>query len=170
MIARDLGPILLEWATQYPVVTLTGPRQSGKTTLVKSLFSGHHYISLEDPDQRAFAREDPRGFLARVNDGAILDEIQNVPELASYLQSAVDSRSDPGRFILTGSRQFELMESVSQSLAGRTAIGRLLPFSVRELYGATPAVDLPPLDVMLQTGFFPRIHDRKLRPSEALSF
>ena len=170
MIARDLGPKLLEWAMQYPVVTLTGPRQSGKTTLVKSLFSGHHYISLEDPDQRAFAREDPRGFLARLTDGAILDEIQNVPELASYLQSEVDARPDPGRFILTGSRQFELMESVSQSLAGRTAIGRLLPFSMRELYGATPAADLPPLDVILQTGFFPRIHDRKLRPSEALSF
>lgn len=170
MLAREIAPKILEWSRQYPVVTVTGPRQSGKTTLVRSLFPGHHYVSLEDPDQRAFAREDPRGFLERIREGAILDEIQNVPELASYLQGEVDARPDSGRFILTGSRQFELMESVSQSLAGRTAIARLLPFSLGELYGPGPAGRVPGLDEVLHAGFFPRVHDRGLKPSEAMSF
>lgn len=170
VIERQLAPKILEWASQYPVVTVTGPRQSGKTTLVKALFPGHAYISLEDPDQRAFAREDPRAFLERVRDGAIFDEIQNVPELASYLQTEVDARPEPGRFILTSSRQFELMESVSQSLAGRTAIARLLPFSLSELYGNDATGKAPDLDQVLHTGFFPRIHDRGLRASEAMSF
>ena len=170
VIKRDLASKILEWAGQYPVVTVTGPRQSGKTTLVKALFPGHAYVSLEDPDQRAFAREDPRGFLQRVREGVILDEIQNVPELASYLQAEVDTRSDAGRFILTGSRQFELMESVSQSLAGRTAIARLLPFSLAELYGPDATGKAPGLDEVLHTGFYPRIHDRGLRAAEAMSF
>ncbi len=103
---------------QYPVVTLTGPRQSGKTTLANSRFPDKPYISLEDPDTRRYATDDPRGFLAQYAQGAILDEIQRAPELASYLQGMVDANPQPGRFILTGSHQFELTTQVSQSMAG----------------------------------------------------
>jgi len=167
MIPRHLAPKILAWTTQYPVVTITGPRQSGKTTLCKALFPHKPYVSLEDMATRNQVREDPRGFLARYPEGAILDEIQRAPDLPSYLQGIVDERNVPGMFILTGSQQFELMAGVSQSLAGRTAIARLLPFSYAELYAAgTP----PALDAMLYAGFYPRIHDMRLDPSEALAF
>jgi len=167
MIKRHIEPKLLQWASQYPVVTITGPRQSGKTTLCRALFSGKPYLSLEDIDHREFARTDPRGFLAEIPDGAVLDEIQHAPDLVSYIQTAVDENPLPGRFILTGSRQFEMMEKVSQSLAGRTAVARLLPFSFGELY---PKPEALTVDQMLYSGFYPRIHDRKLNPTEALSF
>ena len=117
MIQRNIAPILRQLASQYPVVKLTGPRQSGKTTLAKSLFPNKPYLSLEDPDTRLYATDDPRGFLAQYAQGAILDEIQRAPDLTSYLQSMVDADPRPGRFILTGSHQFELMTQVSQSLA-----------------------------------------------------
>lgn len=165
MIPRELAPLLLKSASRYPVVTVTGPRQSGKTTLCRQLFPDKPYVSLEAPDTRRFATEDPRNFLASVKNGAILDEIQRVPDLTSYLQEMVDADPTPGRFILTGSQQFELMSGISQSLAGRTAILRLLPFSLGELKAAVPPKDIAKT---LLTGFYPRIHDQQLDPAQML--
>ena len=165
MISRDIAPLALRLSGQYPVLTLTGPRQSGKTTLCRALFPSKPYVTLEDPDVRRFAEEDPRGFLAGLSAGAVIDEIQRAPQLPSYLQSVVDADASPGRFVLTGSQQFELMSQVSQSLAGRTAVLRLLPFTLAEV------ARMHPLDTLGQTllsGFYPRIHDRGLDPSQAL--
>jgi uncharacterized protein len=167
MIKRKLENKILEWAGQYPVITVTGPRQSGKTTLCRAIFPEKPYVSLEDLDQRNYARTDPRGFLNEFPDGAVLDEIQHVPELLSYIQTIVDASMQTGVFILTGSRQFEMMEPVSQSLAGRTAIARLYPFSYDELYHKAAPVTI---NEMLYSGFYPRIHDKHLNPTEALSF
>ena len=166
MVPRDIAPLAGQLARQYPVLTLTGPRQSGKTTLCRTLFAGKPYVTLEDPDTRRFAEEDPRGFLRAYEGGAIVDEIQRAPQLPSYLQALVDADASPGRFVLTGSQQFELMSQVSQSLAGRTAVLRLLPFSLAEVARLHPVVPLPQT---LLTGFYPRIHDRGLDPSQALS-
>jgi predicted AAA+ superfamily ATPase len=169
MIERNIKPLLEQLSSQYPVVTITGPRQSGKTTLARAVFQHKPYVSLEDPDVRRFATDDPRGFLNNYPQGAILDEIQRVPQLPSYLQSLVDVNPEPGRFVLTGSHQFELMTQVSQSLAGRTAILRLLPFTLAEvqrLRGETTAVELAQ---SVLTGFYPRIHDQRLDPSQALA-
>jgi predicted AAA+ superfamily ATPase len=169
MIRRAITPVLRRLAAQYPVVTLTGPRQSGKTTLARAEFSHLPYVSLEDPDTRRFALEDPRGFLAQFPGGAVLDEIQRAPDISSYLQGMVDDDPRPGRFVLTGSHQFELMTQVSQSLAGRTALLRLLPFTLAEaraLRQESTATDLPST---LLRGFLPRIHDRGLDPSQALA-
>jgi len=170
MIRRELEKKLRQWAEQYPVITVTGPRQSGKTTLCRALFSEKPYISFEDLDNREFARLDPRGFLSEIPNGAVLDEIQYAPDLVSYIQTMVDEIQHPGMFILTGSRQFEMMEKVSQSLAGRTAVARLLPFSFGELYPQGVGAEELSVNQMLYTGFYPRIHDRKLDPTEALSF
>ena len=167
MFGRRLEAKLKQWAGQYPVVTVTGPRQSGKTTLCRAVFKEKPYLSLEDLDNREFARTDPRGFLNEIPDGAVLDEIQYAPGLLSYIQTLVDERQQIGQFILTGSRQFEMMEPVAQSLAGRTAVARLLPFSYGELYGQNAPASV---NEMLYAGFYPRIHDRGLNPSEALSF
>jgi predicted AAA+ superfamily ATPase len=131
------------------------------------LFPQHLYISLEELDNRRFAQEDPRGFLARAKAGAVIDEIQNAPDLLSYIQGDVDQNDRPGRFILTGSRQFEMMEKISQSLAGRTAIARLLPLAFSEI---PEILQDNPIDGLLFKGFYPRIHDRGLDPTEALSF
>lgn len=169
MIERHISPLLRHLATQYPVITLTGPRQSGKTTLTRNVFANKPYLTMEDPDTRRYATEDPRGFLRQFAQGAILDEIQRTPELTSYLQGMVDADSRPGQFVLTGSHQFELMGQVSQSLAGRTAVLRLLPFTLAEvqsLRGNTAPQDLAHT---LLTGFYPRIHDRGLNPSQALA-
>lgn len=163
---RVLEPHLIRLANQYPVVTITGPRQSGKTTLCRKVFPKHAYINLEDLETRYQAQQDPKGFLKQYSDGVILDEIQRVPSLTSYIQVLVDEETHPGKFILTGSQQFEISNTVNQSLAGRTALLKLLPFSYQELYGSTKV----PIDVMLYAGFYPRIHDRHLNPSEALSF
>ncbi len=169
MIERDIAALLRRLATQFPVVTLTGPRQSGKTTLARSAFPHLPYRSLEDPDLRRFATEDPRGFIAGLGAaGAIVDEIQRAPQLPSYLQAVVDADARPGRFILTGSQQFELMTQVSQSLAGRTAVLRLLPFTLAEAVRANPRALDGGLAQVLLSGFYPRIHDRGLNPSQAL--
>lgn len=174
MIDRNIAPLLLKLASQYPVMTLTGPRQSGKTTLAKTLFPGKPYVTLEDPDIRRFATEDLRGFLAQFSGGAIFDEIQRAPELPSYLQGMVDANRKPGQFILTGSQQFELMTQVTQSLAGRTGILRLLPLTLAEVQrfsksSATKGLPAPDLASTLLKGFYPRIHDQKLDPSQALA-
>lgn len=165
MITRTLQPYLLALASQYPVVTVTGPRQSGKTTLCRAAFPDKPYANLESPDTRQFAIGDPRAFLAQFPDGAILDEIQRAPELLSYLQVLVDADSRSGLFILTGSQQFEMMTTISQSLAGRTALLKLLPFSVEELAATVPGLSV---DRLLVSGFYPRIHDKGLNPTQAL--
>lgn len=165
MISRTLSSVLISLAGQYPVVTVTGPRQSGKTTLCRAAFPGKPYVNLESPDIREFARDDPRGFLASYPDGAILDEIQRVPELVSYLQPLVDELKTPGLFILTGSQQFEVMTTINQSLAGRTALLKLLPLGMEELAGA--GINLP-ADRLLLDGFYPRIHDVGINPTQAL--
>ena len=150
---------------QYPFVTVTGPRQSGKTTLCRAAFPDLDYVNLEAPDQRDFAESDPRGFLAQFDDGAIIDEVQHVPALMSYLQVIADERGRNGLFVLTGSEQFRLSDAINQSLAGRTALLRLLPFSLteRQRAGASGSVD----DI-LYSGFYPRIIDQALHPTQAL--
>lgn len=157
-IPRQVKSVAEDRLHSYPVLTITGPRQSGKTTLARLLRPEARYVSLEDPDTRAFATEDPRGFLADAGKVLIIDEVQRVPALLSYLQGIVDAGSEMGRFILTGSSQFELIESVTQSLAGRTALLTLLPFSLGEL----KAVGRAPSSVahLLQQGLFPPVHDR----------
>jgi uncharacterized protein len=154
LISRLLTPIALARARDYPVVTITGPRQSGKTTLCRQAFPSLAYVNLEDPTEREFARNDPHGFLGRLRDGAIIDEVQRVPDLLSHIQVRVDEHSRPGQFILTGSYQFELMRTVTQSLAGRTALLRLLPLSINELREA--GIDCS-VDRLLFCGGYPRI-------------
>lgn len=166
MIKRTMQNILLEMFHSFPVVTITGPRQSGKTTLVKMTFPDMAYISLEDLDMRQFAEDDPRGLLSQYENGLIIDEVQHVPKLLSYIQTVVDKKSKPGLFILTGSNQFEYMHSITQSLAGRTGILKLLPFSFAELYGKNTSVYLE--EVMFK-GFYPRIFDQNIRPQLFLS-
>ncbi|MGA2267230.1 MAG: ATP-binding protein [Bryobacteraceae bacterium] len=183
MIPRTLAASLRKAASGFPVVTVTGPRQSGKTTLVRSEFRDYAYVSLELPDQRAFAMEDPRGFLAQFNGPVILDEAQRAPDLFSYLQAEVDEKQVPGQFILTGSQNFLLLERISQSLAGRCAVLHLLPFSLAELTGRAPVsldgfgawaarkLHTPPFGLfeLLHAGLYPRIHDQHLAPREWLA-
>lgn len=163
MITRDAEQTIRALLKGFPVITLTGPRQSGKTTLAKAVFSGSPYASLEDPDIRLAAQDDPRSFLERFPDGAVLDEVQRCPEFLSYLQTIVDGDGRMGLYILTGSQQFGLMSGVSQSLAGRTAFVELLPFSISELSdaGKLPAT----ADAMLLTGCYPPLYDRDVPPS-----
>ena len=165
IVPRLIEPVLGKLARQYPVVTVTGPRQSGKTTLCRKVFPKVPYVNLEAPDVRRFAVEDPRGFLARHPTGVVLDEIQRAPELLSYIQGLVDESKRNGLFILTGSGQFELLASISQSLAGRTALLKLLPFSMEEMKGS---FGLTSVNRLIVTGFYPRIYDQKLDPSQAL--
>lgn len=181
MFRRDLTSTLASAARQMPVVTLIGPRQSGKTTLVRATFPSHEYVSLERPDLSSAARADPRGFLDGIRDGAILDEVHRVPELLSWLMVEVDEDDRPGRFVLTASQNLLLMERVSQTLAGRTAILRLLPLTFGERHG-TPPVDPLALDdrrevpttpevgrwETLFAGFYPRIHQQGLDPTRWL--
>jgi uncharacterized protein len=168
-VQRDAMALFRGLVAQHPAVTLTGPRQSGKTTLAKQLRPDLPYVSLEDPDQRRFATEDPRGFLAQYAQGAIFDEVQRCPELPSYLQTLIDADPQPGRFVLTGSQQFELMRSVTQSLAGRNGLLRLLPFSYAELCRLRPECAQHSAAEVIFSGFYPRIHHRRLNPSQALS-
>lgn len=166
MIEREIAAHLLSLFQQYPIVTVTGPRQSGKTTLCRQVFPELTHVNLEQPDRREFAETDPRGFLSQLGTGAIIDEVQRVPELLSYLQVLVDEDGRNGLFVLTGSEQFGLREAISQSLAGRTALLRLLPFSLPELREMGASDDI---DQMLFSGFYPRIHDQGLDPRQALS-
>ena len=167
MVHRCLASRLEEAAASFPVVTLTGPRQSGKTTLCRAEFPDKVYANLEAPDTRAFALDDPRGFLAQFPDGAVLDEIQRAPELLSYLQVLVDENPLPGRWILTGSQNLAMMDSVNQSLAGRTAVLRLLPMSFDEM---TEFANAPQtLNEVLFTGGYPRILDQNIPASDWLA-
>lgn len=165
MFPRQLTPILRARAAQYPVVTVTGPRQSGKTTLCRETFPDKPYSNLERPDTREFAQNDPVAFLAQFPDGAILDEIQRVPQLLSWLQVRVDETQRKGEFILTGSHQFELSQHISQSLAGRTALLTLLPLSIAELAAAQQSTEV---NRLLHAGGYPRIHADGLEPSVML--
>ncbi len=164
MINRDLAPRLELAARSAPAITLTGPRQSGKTTLCRAVFPDHPYVSLEATDVRSFAADDPRAFLAQYPKGAVIDEVQRAPDLPSYLQGLIDADPAPGRWILTGSQHFSLLESVNQSLAGRTAVHHLLPLSRGE------AIRFPrypqTLEEALITGGYPRIYDRGLDPAD----
>lgn len=157
MIERQLAPTLKRLAQSFPVLAITGPRQSGKTTLARHLFPNKPYVSLEDPTERAFAVEDPRGFLSRFAQGAIFDEAQRWPDLFSYLQGMVDEDQSPGRFVLTGSQQFGLKTGVPQSLAGRVAMCRLLPLSAAEMAGVGNGQSV--LDDVLWRGAYPALNN-----------
>lgn len=159
-VHRDIEPELIQLAKDYPVVTITGPRQSGKTTLVREVFSEMAYINLERPDTRELVEYDPLGFLEQYPNGIILDEIQRLPNLLSYIQTIVDESKQKGQFILTGSHQLELQAAVSQSLAGRTALLNLLPLSISELNKAD--IQLSTGNQYLLNGFFPRIYSDSL--------
>lgn len=162
MIPRDIQIELARCQREYPVLCITGPRQSGKTTLARSFFSELSYVSFEEPLTRDVFLEDPKGFLHRYREGAIFDEAQHVPDLFSYLQVMVDENPEAGRFVITGSQHFGLTQRISQSLAGRTAILELLPFSAKELTrGGWMSGDL---DVVMWAGAYPPVHDRGLRP------
>lgn len=178
MIRRNLETSIRIYSSQYPVVAIVGPRQSGKTTLARYMFPDHKYLSMENLDIRHMAQDDPRGFLDDYGKNIILDEIQRVPSLFSYLQERVDLDDSPAGYVLTGSQQFILMEKITQSLAGRIITFQLYPFSFNELYGAKPDKNIDSIFTIkpgyikagkeidiytaIFTGMYPRIHDKKL--------
>ena len=166
-VRRDMQQVLARRAGSFPAVTITGPRQSGKSTLARATFGAMPYANLEAPDTRRFAADDPRSFLAQFPDGAVLDEIQRVPDLLSYLQPIIDDDPTAGRWVLTGSQNLRLLESVGQSLAGRSALLELLPLTRTEVvrFDAFPRM----LDLALLTGGYPRILDQGLEPAEWLA-
>lgn len=162
MIPRAAENLVREMLRGFPIVTVTGPRQTGKTTLARAVFADKPYLSLEDPDVRRMALDDPRALLGSLPNGGVLDEVQRAPELFSYLQTLVDTDGRMGLFLLTGSQQFALLSGITQSLAGRSAFIELLPFSRCELPATEPAADH--LDTMLFTGGYPPLYDRQLSP------
>lgn len=169
-IRRQAETVLLERAKAYPVVTVLGPRQSGKTTLCRIAFPDKPYVNLEQPDVREFAQQDPKAFLDQYLDGAVLDEIQNVPSLLSWIQVLTDSDPRAGRFVLTGSHQLQLSAQLTQSLAGRTAVIELLPLSLSELMSQN--VSMPTdgtVDQWMLQGGYPRIHAQQMSPEVMLS-
>jgi len=164
MIPRDITPKLHSLLESFPVVFLTGPRQSGKSTLLKSEFPHHTYVTLEDVALLERAKDDPRGFLSSLGEGAIIDEAQRFPELFSYIQVAVDEANRPGMFVLSGSQNFLMMEQITQSLAGRVGILKLLPFSYHEIENSkNPS---PSIDAWLFGGGYPRIYDWGIDPAD----
>jgi len=168
MIKREAEKKLGDLAWGFPAVSVIGPRQSGKTTLVRKVFPEKPYVLLEDPDTRAFAQEDPRSFLLQYErTGAILDEVQRVPELFSYLQGILDAQNRPGQFILTGSQNFLLMENISQSLAGRVGIIRLLPLSMHELI--QEKIPVGSYEDIIYRGFYPRVYTSTIEPADFYS-
>ena len=164
MINRDIKEKLALMGSKFPIVTLTGPRQSGKSTLLKSVLTDYSYVSMEDPDNRLFATDDPRGFIRTYPDKTFIDEVQRVPELFSYLQTHVDDENREGMYYLAGSQNFLLMQSISQSLAGRTAILKLLPLSHKELKQA----EILPFSTEEEIFFggYPRIYDKHIHPTD----
>ena len=162
MIKRNITKKILEYYKQYPIISLIGPRQSGKTTLVKNIFPKKPYINLEDIENREFALNDPKGFLSQYKDGAIIDEVQRVPELMSYIQVISDTKKKNGLYVLTGSQNFLLMENISQSLAGRVAIFKLLPLSMPELFLSKMKLKKTQIDNVLFKGFYPKLFDQKI--------
>ncbi len=166
MIPRHAAPRILRLLQGFPVVTVTGPRQSGKTTLVRELLPAKPYVSLETPSQREFARSQPAEFLRQFPQGAVIDEAQNAPELFSQMQGVVDASDQMGLFVLTGSQNLSLLSNVTQSLAGRTALVELLPLSVAELRQAG-LLDSGYASHLVK-GFFPAIYARSLEPHEWL--
>jgi len=164
MIERQVIDSLKHYLEKFPVVLLTGPRQSGKSTFLKHSFPSYDYVSLEEPDIRLFAESDPRGFLSNYPQQTIIDEAQYVPQLFSYIQSITDKENSVGRFILSGSQNFLLMQSITQSLAGRAAIIKLLPFSYYELNKAWIAPDT--INACIFKGGYPRIYDKQMLPVE----
>ncbi len=162
MLTRQAAATLRRLARYYPVLAMTGPRQSGKTTLARATFPRKPYASLEDLDTREFAERDPRGFLAQYPSGAVLDEAQRCPALFSYLQTVVDRASRPGQFVLTGSQQFGLFANITQTLAGRVGLVHLLPFTLDELVRGRPPTTV---EELLWRGLYPAVHDRNIPPS-----
>jgi hypothetical protein len=160
MINRDIKNKILKHAKEYPIIALIGPRQSGKTTLVKKIFPKKPYVNMEDAENREFAINDPKGFLAQYSSGAVIDEAQKAPGLFSYLQLAVDEKKKNGMFILTGSQNFLLMENIGQSLAGRVAIFKVLPLSLKEI-AAVQKIDSN-INKLIFKGSYPRLYDKKM--------
>jgi len=164
MIPRAISDKILALSKKFPVITVTGPRQSGKTTLLRHIFPEKDYASLEIPETRLMAASDPNHFLANFPDGAIIDEAQHVPDLFSYIQVLVDEKKQPGMFVLSGSQSFLLHHRISQSLAGRTAIFKLFPFSIAELRAGD--ISFTSFEDYLFTGFYPRIYDQQIDPED----
>lgn len=164
MIRRTAHDTIMRLAKGFPVIAITGPRQSGKTTLARSAFPGKPYLTLEDPDTRMLAESDPRGLLSSYPDGLILDEAQRAPQIFSYLQGVVDNHLVPGKYVLTGSQQFGLLSGITQSLAGRVGMVQLLPFAMDELHAAGMLPDNA--DHLMLYGMYPPLYDRDLAPAD----
>jgi len=167
MIYRNISNKLRSLSRLFPVVTLTGPRQSGKTTLVKNIFENLPYVSLESPETRLLIQSDPKGFLNEYKNGVVLDEVQRVPDLFSYIQVIVDEDNREGQFILTGSQNFLLLEKVTQSLAGRVGILKLLPFCLDELKQS--GLFFEEYEELVFNGFYPRLYDKKIPATDYYS-
>lgn len=162
MIPRKITEKIIALSKKYPVISLTGPRQTGKTTLLKAIYKDLPHVSLEDTDNKTLAMQDPRGFLSNYPQGAVLDEVQNVPGLFSYIQGIVDNQDV--QFVLSGSQNFLLLEKITQSLAGRAAILKLLPFSLEELKAT--GISFESYEDAVFKGFYPRIYDKDIHPSD----
>jgi len=159
-VRREIEIAIRNILNKYPVIALTGPRQSGKTTVLKTMFPDFHYVSLENPDNRNFAESDPQAFLNKYSSSVIFDEVQRVPSLFSYIQTRVDESGQMGQFILSGSQNFHLMHNITQSLAGRVALFRLFPFDLQELQSA--GLSKPSYFETMVWGFSPAIFDRDI--------
>jgi len=164
MIKRTAHDTIMRLAKGFPVIAITGPRQSGKTTLARSAFPDKPYLTLEDPDTRLLAESDPRGLLSNYPDGLILDEVQRSPQIFSYLQNFVDAHLVPGKYILTGSQQFGLMSGITQSLAGRVGMIQLLPFAMDELERGNKLPES--VNQLMSSGMYPPLYDRDLSPMD----